>query len=149
MHHAPRAIALIALGASCIALAQGRAIAARTLLLGTWTCTRPVNNCTETHTYRADGSRSSISGAERSDTRYEISNEPSPKGFWKLDVITVKDYGGRDCSDTEDDETGLRWSVYLRFDQTGKRLIYCYEESLDKCYGPFTRVESGGGNSTQ
>jgi hypothetical protein len=138
------AVALLALGSSCIALAQAPRDA-RTLLLGTWTWTRPDNNCTETHTYRADGSRSSISGKERSDTRYELSAQPSATGFWRLDVTTVKDYGGRDCADTEDDETGLKWTVYLRFDQSGNRLIYCYEESLNNCYGPFTRAARGDG----
>jgi len=132
-------VAALTLAATCLAWGQAP-VDVRTLLLGTWTWTRPGNNCTETHTYRADGSRSSTSGAERSDTRYEISTQPSAKGFWRLDVTTVKDYGGRDCSDTEDDETGLKWTVYLRFDQTGNRLIYCYEESLTNCYGPFTRA---------
>ena len=60
-------------------------------------------------------------------------------------MTTVKDYGGKDCADTEDDETGLKWTVYIQFDRTGNRLIYCFEESLKNCYGPFTRVRSGGG----
>jgi hypothetical protein len=137
------ALALLALGTSFPSAAQAP-VHARTLLLGTWTWTRSVNNCAETHTYRPDGSRSSISGLERSDSRYEISNQPSAEGFWKLDVTTIKDYGGKDCADTEADETGLSWSLYLRFDGTGNQLIYCYEQSLNNCYGPFTRAKSGG-----
>jgi hypothetical protein len=108
-HTAALSIALLALATSSLSSAQAPAVDARALLIGTWTWTRSANNCTETHAYHADGSRSSISGTERSDTRYELSKQPSAKGFWKLDVTTVKDYGGKDCADTEDDETGLKW----------------------------------------
>lgn len=125
--------------------AQTGAVDARSLILGTWTWTRSANNCTESHTYLADGMRLSASGSERNDTRYELSAEPTAKGFWRLDVTTIKDLGGKDCADTEDDETGLKWTVYVQFDRSGNRLIYCYEESLADCYGPFTRTSRPGG----
>lgn len=113
--------------------------AAAHVLVGKWSWTMPNSGCVETHEYRADGTRYVVSGEERSDSRYSITG-PTSKGFMKLTVTTVKDYGGVDCGDGSDDGSGRTWSVFFLVHRTGNAALFCYEESLNDCYGPFTRV---------
>jgi len=130
-------IALI-VAVCAISTAQAQTIASQSLR-GKWTWTRPANGCVETHEYRADGSRFVKSGEERTESRYSVSG-PTPKGYMKLSVTTVKDFGGKDCGGDSADDSGSTWSVYFRADQAGTSVLFCYEESLKDCYGPFRRI---------
>jgi hypothetical protein len=109
-------------------------------LVGTWTWTRTANGCVETHEYRADGSRFVVSGEERSESRYSVSG-PTPSGFMKLAVTTLRDHGGKDCGGDASDDSGHTWSVFFRIDQPAQAVLFCYEEALTNCYGPFRRVK--------
>lgn len=109
-------------------------------LIGKWTWTRPTNNCTEVYEYRTDGTLFVTSGAEKSDNTYHLAYEPSLKGFYKIRTTIVKDYGGKDCADSETDDAGATDTNFIKFHPSGNQYILCHEESLDRCFGPLRRI---------
>ncbi len=109
-------------------------------VLGSWTFVLPGTSCSEIYTFHADGTMFVTSGAEVSESTYEIAARPSSKGFYKwVDRIT-KDNGKKDCSG-EETKVGASATNYIRFLPSGDELIVCQEESLDACFGPLERVE--------
>jgi hypothetical protein len=111
-------------------------------IVGSWTWTRDVNNCTEVYTYNADGTEHVVSGDEVSDAKYTISNEASSRGFYKLIDKVVKDYGGKDCGDDESDSTGQEATNFLIFNAAKEKYFVCETESMDRCFGPLTRMKT-------
>jgi hypothetical protein len=112
------------------------------LLVGRWTWTRADVACTEVYDYRADGTYSALSGAEKTESRYTIAAKPNAQGFYRLDAEVVKDYGGQDCAQSSSDDTGLRFTNYLFFAPSGRQYWACYSESKDDCFGPLNRVDA-------
>ena len=108
-------------------------------LVGTWSWSMPNGQCTETHTYRQDGSRSVVSGAENSDSRYAVEAVPNSR-FRKLTITTTKDYRGVDCGGADEDDTGRTSSVYYVLKPDGSQVLFCYQPEFKQCYGPFSRV---------
>jgi hypothetical protein len=107
-------------------------------LVGTWSWTVPSGQCTETHTYRADGTRYVVSGQERSDSTFKTERAPSGT-FMKLTITTTKDYGGKDCGESDEDDTGKTSSVYFVLSPDRQKVLFCFEPSFKDCYGPFQR----------
>lgn len=107
-------------------------------LVGTWSWTLPSGLCSETHTYRADGSRYVVSGEERSESIFKterISGTP----FTKLTITTTKDYRGKDCGDSDEDDTGKTSTVYFVLSADRQKVLFCYEPDFKECIGPFQR----------
>lgn len=109
-------------------------------LIGSWTWTREVNNCTEVYTFNANGTPHVSSGEEVSDSTYQLSSTPSEKGFYKLTDKVVRDYGGKDCAEDESDSTGSESSNFVIFHQSGDMYLLCQSEALDICIGPLKRL---------
>lgn len=109
-------------------------------LVGKWTWTRPTNNCTETYEFRSDGVALVTSGAEKTENRYSIAFSADKDGFYAMTITTTKDYGGKDCANSDDDSTGQTSTVYLKFHPTGNAHISCYEPNTKRCFGPIRRV---------
>lgn len=131
-------VAILVLMLACTHPARAQSAAAQ-MLVGKWSWTMPRSGCVETHEYRPDGTRYVVSGEEHSDTRYSVAG-PTSKGFMKLTVTTVKDHGGVDCGQGNEDDSGRTSTVFFKVHRTGNAVLFCYEESLEKCYGPFMRV---------
>lgn len=131
----------LAAGALCLsALAQARRPSAQHPVLGTWQWTDSRNNCTEVYDFRADGTVPVVSGDERTDNTYTISETPDAQGFFTLTMFTVKDHGGKDCGDDETDNTSMENVVYLLFEPQFTEFIICSEPRVEACFGPLRRV---------
>jgi hypothetical protein len=110
-------------------------------LLGKWTWTRGSNNCTEIYDFRPDGTSHVQSGTEISDGLFMVSPEPNAAGFYVWTDQVTKDFGGRDCANSEDDSTGRTSTVYVQISPRRRdQIIVCYTAALDRCFGPLTRV---------
>lgn len=135
-----------ALAACCALAAAAASSAAAPLpqehpLLGVWQFTLPDGHCTETYLFKANGTSFVTSAEEVAETRYEVSAEPSDKGFYKLVDTVTQDNGKKDCSGSIT-AVGSHSTNFLWFDPSGELFVMCREESLDACFGPLVRVPS-------
>ena len=140
---------------------------AKQLLVGTWKFTNAYG-CTETITYRADGSRHTVSGDEISDSTYTLRKVNVKKegyhgsryaaaghlwfdapgalktpvnmtyGTYQGTITTTKDYGGMDCAFSEADGTGGTWHSYAFFNKDKTEVTFCGPKTLP-CFGPFKK----------
>lgn len=108
-------------------------------LVGTWAFNVPNTGCTEVYRFRADGTSIVTSGSEVAESEFEVSPQPSSKGFYVWTDTIVKDNGKQDCSG-QITEIGRKTTNYIRFDRSGQRFIVCRGQSLDACFGPFRRM---------
>lgn len=109
-------------------------------IIGRWIITLPDGSCSETYTFRPDGTTLVTSGEEIAETVFEISAKPTTSGFYKLTDKLVKDNGKKDCSGAIT-EIGQTVTNYVQFHQSGDLFIMCADESLNTCIGPFKRVQ--------
>lgn len=109
-------------------------------IIGRWIITLPDGSCSETYTFRPDGTTLVTSGEEIAETVFEISPKPTASGFYKLTDKLVKDNGKKDCSGAIT-EIGQTVTNYVQFHQSGDLFIMCADESLNTCIGPFKRVQ--------
>lgn len=136
-----RALTLVAAGIMAVptkpVYAQGEASLA-TALVGTWAWTLPDGSCTESQSYRADGTGSVTSGDERSEQTWRVEAvEGSPLA--RMIITTTRDDRGKDCIGQDIDDTGRTVTLYYRIDGGGGRLVFCFDLQQDQCFGPFFR----------
>lgn len=104
-------------------------------LLGTWRVDLS-NGCFEEYTLRADGTKISVSGQERNDAVFEISERPSSSGFYRwVDKIT-KGNGKPDCGGSIT-RVGHVATNFIRLHPTGKRFLLCESENMNSCFAEF------------
>lgn len=109
-------------------------------IVGTWEWARKKNGCLEQHVYRSDGTLTITTGEKRTDNTYLMSWAPEPNGRYKLTVVTVKDHGGRDCRDSNEDHTGRQTVVYVLFSQSRESMIQCDSPAGADCTGLMKRT---------
>jgi hypothetical protein len=109
-------------------------------IIGTWQWTLPGTQCTETYDYRPDGTLKVVSGEEKSDNTYTVTAADGSAGFVKVDATIVKDYGGEDCTESTENNTGGSHVVYVLFDPSGNQQVMCQSQALNTCVGPLERV---------
>ena len=107
-------------------------------IIGTWSWTQK-SSCTETYEFRANGTVSIVSGAERTENKYTL-GPPDNNGFFLLTMVITKDNRGRDCSGSDEDDTGHTNVGYVQFHITGDALVICQTPARARCYGPMKRV---------
>ena len=112
-------------------------------LLGIWVLTIPQLGCSETYHFRGDGTTLVTSADEVSESEFTVAEQPSAKGFYKLEDKIVKDNGKQDCSG-EIMKPGTRVTNYLRFHPSGARFVMCRDETMEACIGPFERMPGQG-----
>jgi hypothetical protein len=112
-------------------------------LLGIWVLSIPQLGCSETYHFRGDGTTLVKSASEVSESEFTVAEQPSVKGFYKLEDRIVKDNGKQDCSG-EVMQIGTRATNYLRFHPSGARFVMCRDESMEACIGPFERMPAQG-----
>ena len=127
-----------AIGVAFAALVQAQEAPS---IVGKWTFTDPRNSCKEMYEFRADGTSTARSGTEKTDDTYSITSEPDANGFYALTIKTEKDFGGKDCGESEDDNTGQTSTVYLLFHPTGNAYIFCHTPAFQRCFGPYKKVQ--------
>jgi hypothetical protein len=108
-------------------------------ILGRWIITLPDESCSETYTFRPDGTTLVTSGEEIAESVYEISTKPSQSGFYKWTDRLVKDNGKKDCTGAIT-KVGQVVTSFVQFHPSGVAFILCADESLDRCIGPFLRA---------
>ena len=108
-------------------------------ILGSWTWTRPDNNCVEVYTYRADGTAKVVSGEQIVEETYVLSAAPEASGRYKLTANVLKDSHGRQCGDSRRDETGRTFVTYVKFLSDGD-ILKCYDPSGPRCFGPLRDI---------
>jgi hypothetical protein len=137
---------------ACLSLAASFAIAvpahadgpsAAHPLLGIWILAIPQLGCSETYHFRGDGTTLVKSADEISESEFTVAEQPSAKGFYKLEDKVVKDNGKQDCSG-EIMKPGTQITNYLRFHPSGARFVMCRDETMEACIGPFERVRGQG-----
>ena len=80
------------------------------------------------------------SGPETLEDIYDIAPAPDGKGRFKLTMTTLKDHGGKDCADREEDDTGRSSTSYVVFGLRFQSLIICEDATANRCFGPLRRV---------
>lgn len=132
---------LLAFVVSATAIAaSNKDVERRHPLIGKWSWTRSTNQCTEVYEYHADGTYSSVSGDEHSEGVFKIAATPNEDGFFLYTDKVLKDHGGKDCGNSEEDITGAEATLYIAIHQSGEQILVCYEPSFDKCFGPLKRI---------
>ncbi|MFC3458715.1 MULTISPECIES: hypothetical protein [Massilia] len=109
-------------------------------ILGIWKLSLPDLRCSEVYRFRGDGTTLVTSAEEVSESEYSIPDQPSAKGFYKLEDRIVKDNGKKDCAGAIM-KVGTRATNFVRFHPSGELFLMCSDESMEACIGPFERVE--------
>ena len=109
-------------------------------LAGSWSWALPGQQCTETWTYRADGTREGLSGGEATKSNYQVSPQPSIAGFYRLTEIVTESNAKKDCSGDLHEVSSEPLTRFVQFSPDRKQLIVCREESLGACFGPIKRL---------
>lgn len=109
-------------------------------IVGKWQWTNKANSCVEVYDFRSNGALFVQSGKERTDNSYSIAKEPDRGGFYALSSKVTRDYGGRDCADSESDSTGEEYTHFVLFEPSMTMFISCNKPNLERCFGPLRRV---------
>ena len=131
---------VVALGAAA-APPEGRPLRADHPLIGAWALRADDGGCTEIYRISREGTSLVTSADEVAQTRFEVSDQPSTKGYYKWVDTIVKDNGKKDCSGkvTKPHTT----TSYILMSETRKAFISCQNESTKACIGPFVKIEGG------
>lgn len=135
---------LLALLAASVALAQDvtpTPLPATHPLLGTWRIDLP-NGCFEEYTLRADGTKLSVSGAERNESVFQMSLEPLPSGFYQWTDKITRGNGQPDCGGAVT-AVGHVAVNYVRLHPSFDRFVLCGAPNMRSCFAEFRR-KSGG-----
>jgi hypothetical protein len=106
-------------------------------IIGIWDFN--INGCIETYEFLPNGVRNSASNQEVVKATYIITETRSERGFYKLTDEVLEDNGKADCSGSTKDMTGDIVDLYISFGPRKDQLIFCLDESFDKCFGPFKK----------
>lgn len=108
-------------------------------ILGVWLLKVPNTDCTEIYSFRRNGTTLVASNEEEVESEFEISPQPSDRGFYKWTDKIVKDNGGEDCvGDTA--EIGRQVINFIRFSPAGDMFVICQDETMRTCIGPLKRI---------
>ena len=130
----------MALGAAA-APPEARGLRSDHPLIGAWALRADDGGCTEIYRISREGTSLVTSADEVAQTRFEVSDQPSTKGYYKWVDTIVKDNGKKDCSGkvTKPHTT----TSYILMNETRKAFISCQNESTKACIGPFVKIEGG------
>jgi len=109
-------------------------------IIGSWKLTLPNSSCYEVYLFRANGTTLVTSGEDIGESEFTVSDQPSPKGFYKWVDRIVKDNGKKDCVG-ETMVIGDVVTKYLRFKPSGDMFLICDTEDLKSCIGPLVKVK--------
>lgn len=108
--------------------------------IGTWKFTLPDNSCFEIYRIHANGTTLVTSAEDVGESEFTISDQASPKGFYKWVDKIIKDNGKKDCGG-ETMVIGDVATKYIRFRPDGGMFVMCDAEDLNTCIGPFVRAK--------
>ena len=108
-------------------------------LIGVWRIDLP-NGCFEEYSLRADGTKLSESGQERNESIFQISERPSPKGYYRWADKITKGNGKPDCGGSLT-EVGHVAVNFIRLHPSGSRFLLCEAEEMKTCFAEFRRKQ--------
>ena len=110
-------------------------------LQGTWEWVNIKNSCVENYIFGVENSGYITSGEEKSTAEYTISEKPSEKGFYAVNLKIVEDKGGKDCGENYENNTGEVYKKFVMFHPAGNQYVSCDSEDIKDCVGPFRRIQ--------
>lgn len=128
---------------SCLALSSACACAAPSAthpIIGVWRLSLDGGVCDEIYRFRSDGTSLVTSAHEVAESEYKIPEQPSARGFYKLEDKVVRDNGKADCAG-DITKVGTKATNFIRFHPSGARFLMCASETMEACIGPFERVQ--------
>ena len=110
--------------------------------LGAWQLTRSDDQCAEVYRIDRSGHTLITSADEVAQSNFTMSDQPSPRGYYKWVDTLVKDNGKKDCwgQVTKPGKTTTR---YVLMNPAANRFILCAAEDGKQCFGPFVKLEGG------
>jgi hypothetical protein len=111
-------------------------------IIGTWQVQVPGTTCSELYSFKANGTTSVKSAEEAGENVFEISATPDSNGYYKLTDTVTKSNGKLDCTG-ESTPVGDTVTVYIHFENSPDKFLFCMNETPDKCVGPFERIVKG------
>jgi hypothetical protein len=108
-------------------------------IIGSWRVEVPGTSCSETYTFKSNGTTFVRSASEITETKFVISSRPRASGYYKLKDTIVKTNGKPDCTGSSS-PAGDVVRLFLRFDNSGSSFSFCKTEEQSGCVGPFTRI---------
>ena len=107
-------------------------------LVGTWRIELPQLKCFEEYEIRPDGTKSSVSGAERNESEFTISPAPGATGLYKWTDKITKTNCKPDCSGatTKRDHVAVN---YVRLQPNGQKFLLCQAEDMKSCFAEVLR----------
>lgn len=112
-------------------------------ILGAWQFTATQINCNERYEFHPNGTRTYASAEEEGESIYEISPAPLPSGFYKIKDTITNNNGKHDCAGGST-PAGDEVVIFILFNSSKEQFIMCQSESLESCFGPFTRLTKNG-----
>jgi hypothetical protein len=107
-------------------------------LLGVWRIDLPDQKCFEEYDLRANGTKLSQSAEERNESEFEISSEPSARGFYKWSDKIIKNNGKLDCGGSLT-KVGHVAVNFVRLHPNGQKFLLCETEDMNTCFAEFYR----------
>ncbi|MBS0319074.1 MAG: hypothetical protein JSR18_00910 [Proteobacteria bacterium] len=108
-------------------------------MVGVWNFALPDGDCVETYVIRADGTTAVVSGEERSESAYEISAQPSARGFYRWSDRVTRNNGKADCGGGHT-PVGQQTTLYVRMAPDASAMLLCAQENFRQCIGPLVRA---------
>lgn len=96
-------------------------------------------NCFEQMDFRADGTRSVISGKEIATAEFAISATPNDGGYYQWEDKVIEDNGKPDCAG-HITPIGDVSSGYMIFSEDGNSFFQCADADDTRCIGPYVRI---------
>ena len=127
---------------SCLAMYAASATAAPSAthpIIGVWRLSLDDGRCDEVYRFRSDGTSLVTSAHEVAESEYKIPEQPSARGFYKLEDKVVRDNGKADCAG-DITKVGTKATNFIRFHPSGALFLMCASETMEACIGPFERV---------
>lgn len=97
--------------------------------------------CTETHSYRSDGTSTSISGEERLESHFRIAPQALPNGVYRYVTRIIQTNSVRDCWGNVT-PVGHQVVRFVGFRNGFRSLWLCWDEAGTDCFGPLWRIEA-------
>ncbi len=110
--------------------------------LGAWQVTRADDECAEIYRVDRSGRTLITSADEVAQSTFTMTDQPSPRGFYKWVDTLVKDNGKKDCwgQITKPGKTTTR---YVLMNPRQDQFYLCMSEDRRQCFGPFVKLEGG------
>jgi hypothetical protein len=90
--------------------------------------------------FRDNGTLSVESGERQTENTFRMAWSPESNGRFRIDMTSLKNDGGKACSDTPEDYLPRRPVVYALFGASRGTMILCGSLAGSDCIGPLKKT---------